>query len=91
MAQKHIDSLTGKVFNSEKEYLEHVSPVTGYKPTDPKHHGSRFLRQQKEALRRTGKLTEAREAEIDKDIDEVKSAKVDAKIAKARAKRRNRV
>lgn len=85
---KVIDTLTGKEFDSMQEYLEHTSPVTGYKPTDPRHHGSRFLRQSKEALRRTGKLTKTREKEIDDQIAEIKEKGVDRNIMRARQKKK---
>lgn len=51
---RHIDSPTGKVFNSEEEYLEHVSPVTGYKPTDLRHQGKRGILVAKASLKRKG-------------------------------------
>lgn len=34
---KHIDGVTGLVFETEEAYLNHVSPVTGFNPTEVKH------------------------------------------------------
>lgn len=34
---KHVDGVTGLVFDTEEDYLNHVSPETGYKPTDIEH------------------------------------------------------
>lgn len=63
---KHIDGLTGKVFNSEAEYLAHVSPVTGFKPTDIRHQGKRGVLIAKNALKRSGSLNKKAEADLDK-------------------------
>jgi len=41
---KHIDGLTGAVFETEEAYLNHVSPVTGKTPKDPEHLGENFKR-----------------------------------------------
>ena len=82
--EKHVCGLTGQVFATEAEYLNHVSTATGYKPTDPEHQGSVGLMISKEALRRGGKLTKTREAEIDAQIESVKGKNVDDKIMVAR-------
>lgn len=37
LAGKHVDGLTGLVFATEEDYLNHVSPVTGHKPTEFAH------------------------------------------------------
>lgn len=34
---KHIDGVTGLVFETEEDYLNHVSPVTGATPKDIEH------------------------------------------------------
>jgi hypothetical protein len=34
---KHVDGVTGLVFETEEAYLNHVSPVTGYNPTEVQH------------------------------------------------------
>lgn len=34
---KHIDGITGLVFETEEAYLNHVSPVTGHNPTEVQH------------------------------------------------------
>jgi hypothetical protein len=52
LSGKHIDSLTGLVFDTEEAYCKHTSPVTGYKPTDPEHQGPGFEDIQKAALER---------------------------------------
>lgn len=85
--QLHRCGLTGEVFNSEQEYLDHVSSVTGYKPTDIRHFGARAIQVAKAALSRKGKLTKTREAELDAQIDEVNEAGVDHKIMEARRDR----
>lgn len=64
-AEKHVDGLTGQVFNSEQEYLDHVSPVTGFKPTELEHQGKRGVLVAKAALKRGGKLTKKAEADLD--------------------------
>ena len=65
---KVIDGLTGVEFASYDAYLDHVSPVTGYKPTDPRHHGRKGLLVSKQALKRTGSLTEEKKVKLDEDI-----------------------
>ena len=85
--QKHVCGLTGKVFNTEKEYLEHVSPVSGYAPTDIRHHGVRGLQIAKAAIARVSKLTKTKEAEIDAQIAEVQEEGVDHKLMEARRDR----
>lgn len=82
--EKHVCGLTGQVFATEAEYLNHVSQATGFKPTDPEHQGSIGLLISKEALRRSGKLTKKKEAEIDAQIESVKGNDVDTKIMVAR-------
>jgi len=84
--QKHICGLTGQVFNTEQEYLDHVSPATGFKPTDPEHQGTIGILISKEALRRSGKLTKTVEKELDSQIEVVKTNDVDHKIMVARKK-----
>lgn len=34
---KHIDGVTGLVFDTEEAYLNHVSPVTGHNPMEVAH------------------------------------------------------
>lgn len=52
LACKHVDGLTGLVFDTEEAYLEHTSPVTGYKPTEPEHQGEGFKAISDAAIRR---------------------------------------
>lgn len=59
--------------------MNHVSPITGYTPKDPEHHGTRFVRQQKKALERGGSLTPEREQELDATVDRMKANDVDHK------------
>lgn len=87
MPVRHIDGLTGQEFANENAYLEHVSPVTGYKPTDLKHHGVRGLQIAKAALARVAKLTKTQETAIDAEIDEVQSNGTDHKLMLARRDR----
>lgn len=47
-----ICGVSGLVFANNDDYLNHTSPVTGFKPTEPEHLGSRFLKQQRQALLR---------------------------------------
>ena len=81
---KHIDGLTGEVFATEKAYLDHVSPVTGFTPKDLEHHGSRGSQVAKASLARKGKLSKARETALDSQLEEVKTQGVDHKLMVAR-------
>ena len=81
---KHVCGLTGKEFATREEYLAHVSPVTGFTPTDLQHQGTRGILVAKEALRRKGKLTKGREAELDAQIQEVSDAGIDDKLMRGR-------
>lgn len=78
---KVIDSLTGVEFNSYQEYLDHTSPVTGFKPTDPEHFGKTGLLVAKEALARTGSLDTAAQSAIDTALDKVENSKVQEKLS----------
>lgn len=53
---KHIDGASGLVFETDEDYLNHVSPVTGFTPKDVEHQdaltGGRFSRQAEKALER---------------------------------------
>jgi len=82
---KVICGLSGLVFDSDEEYLNHVSPITGYTPKDPEHFGANFLRQSKKALERTGSLDEKTAKAIDKKIKTVEE-KVQPEIDKAKLK-----
>lgn len=88
LAGKVVDGLSGAVFNSNEDYLNHTSEVTGYRPVDPEHYGSRFLRVQKEALKRggEGKIKKTDETAIDEKIAKVKSEGIDHKLAENKAK-----
>lgn len=83
----HVDGLTGKVFSSEQEYLDHVSPVTGFKPTDLEHHGSAGLRIAEAALQRTGSLTKEVQADLDEKKEIIESSQVDHELAEVKAGR----
>lgn len=37
LAGKHVDGPTGLVFDTEEAYLNHVSPISGHKPTEIEH------------------------------------------------------
>jgi len=82
---KVIDSLTGVEFDSYQEYLDHVSPVTGFKPSDPEHQGKRGLLVSKKALARTGSLSKEVEAEIESKLEVVRTSLVQEKLADQRA------
>lgn len=83
--EKHVDGLTGKVFDTLQEYLDHVSPVTGFKPTDLEHQGSAGIRVAEAALKRTGSLTEEVQAELEIKKETVES--VDHGLAEVKAGR----
>lgn len=34
---KHVDNVTGLVFDTEEAYCNHISPETGYAPTEVAH------------------------------------------------------
>lgn len=83
--QQHVDGLTGKVFATEQEYLDHISPVTGFTPKDLEHHGSAGLRIAEAALKRTGSLTEEIKAELESKQENVTTA--DLGLAEVKAGR----
>jgi hypothetical protein len=83
MAEKHIDGLTGQEFDSHEEYLAHVSPVTGYKPTDLEHHGLTGVRIAKAALQRTDSL-EVAIASLDEVEEHVRAGKIENKLKQKR-------
>ena len=85
--EKHVDGLTGKVFATEEEYLEHISPVTGFTPRDIQHHGSAGIRVAEAALKRTGSLTSEMEAELEATKDTVVTENVDHSLAEVKAGR----
>lgn len=84
---KHIDGLTGQEFATEEEYLAHVSPVTGYSPTDIEHHGERGILVAKKALERTGSLDTAAEDALDNAMGNIRNENVEHKLAEVRAGR----
>lgn len=53
---KHIDGVTGLVFDTEEAYCSHVSPVTGSSPSEVRHQDiltdGAFSRQAESALER---------------------------------------
>jgi hypothetical protein len=49
---KHIDGLTGLVFETEEQYLDHLSPVTGHTPKEGAHMGEDFIKISEGALKR---------------------------------------
>lgn len=83
---KVIDSLTGVEFETYQDYLNHVSPVTGFRPTDPEHHGKRGLLVAKKALGRTGSLSPATENAIDAQLNSAGIAQVQTKLNDNKAK-----
>lgn len=74
---KHIDSLSGLVFSTEEDYLNHVSPITGHKPVEPEHLGPEFLEIQKASLERAKEREEVDNVKQDEAIAEVQS-KIDS-------------
>jgi microcystin degradation protein MlrC len=80
LAGKTVDGLTGFVFDSKEDYLNNVSQVTGYKPTDAEHYGSRYIRVQKEVAKKGDFLTPELEAELDAKDAAVKSNNVDKNL-----------
>lgn len=82
---KVIDGLTGVEFADYKAYLAHVSPVTGFKPTDPEHQGKRGLLVSKKALSRTGSLDKGKEKEIDVKVADIEEKQVQKKLAEHKA------
>lgn len=70
----------GVTFPDMKTHDEHVCSVTGFTPKDPEHYGTQSMRASKEALRRGGSLTKAREKAIDDRIAEAETKGVDHKI-----------
>lgn len=84
---KHIDGLTGRVFDTEEEYLAHVSPVTGFKPTDLEHHGQRGILVAKKALERTGSLNTEVETELNSKMSDEGLANAEHGLAEVRAGR----
>ena len=75
-----ICGVSGLVFIDSASYLNHKSPVTGYKPTQPEHLGERFILQSKKALQRGKSLTPEKELELDRQREEAKSTDVDRKL-----------
>ena len=53
---KHIDGVTGLVFETEEAYCNHISPVTGCQPTEVKHQDiltdGEYSRQSESAIKR---------------------------------------
>ena len=52
MAQKHICSPCGGIFNSEEEYIAHKCKKTGFTPADPKNLGVEFAKVSEAAVKR---------------------------------------
>lgn len=56
LAGKHIDAVSGLVFETDEDYLNHVSLVTGFTPKDVEHQdeltGGQFSKQAEKALER---------------------------------------
>lgn len=75
MAQ-HICSTCNGGFDTEQQYLDHVCPGSGFKPTRPEHQGPEFASIQKAALERGKAKLEDPEA----------VARQDAAIAETEAK-----
>lgn len=67
LAGKHVDGLTGAVFETEEAYLNHVSPVTGHTPQEPEHLGPEFVAVQKAALERGKERAETPKQEAKQD------------------------
>lgn len=76
---KVICSPCKKEFKTNEDYLKHTCKKTGYKPTDPRHFGKRFLQQSKKALERGKSLTKKREDEINKMINDVETKDIQVK------------
>lgn len=56
LSGKHVDGVTGAVFETEEEYLNHVNAETGFTPKDIEHQdaltGGQFSVQAEAALKR---------------------------------------
>lgn len=52
MAQTHKCGRCDKSFKTEDAYLNHECAATGYKPTEPEHHGPEFAAISEAALAR---------------------------------------
>lgn len=70
-------------YTTEEQYVSHVCGVTGRTPAEAAHFGTNFLRQSKEALRRSGSLSEEKEAAIDAEIEAAQADDVDDKLMRA--------
>jgi hypothetical protein len=75
--------------------LNHTSPVTDFKPTDPQHHGKRFVKQQRQALLRginkneevdKTELPEAIEKELKATEADIVRMNVDTKLSEEKAR-----
>lgn len=78
--EKHIDALTGREFDTEEEYLAHVSPITGFTPGEIEHQGLTGIRVAREALKRTGSLKKKAKQELDTSEETVRTRNVEARI-----------
>lgn len=94
-----ICGVSGLVFANNEDYLAHESPVTGFKPTEPEHHGRRFVKQQRQALlrglnkNRKKKRTELPtklEKELEKTEANIARKNVDNKLAEEKARPKKR-
>lgn len=77
---KHIDALTGREFDTEEEYLAHVSPITGFTPAQIEHQGLTGIRVAREALKRTGSLKKKEKQELATAESSVRTRNVEARI-----------
>jgi len=78
------------VFEDNDDYKDHVCPVTGYTPKDPEHLGKNFLRQSREALRRSNSLDTDRETQIEGQIKATDDEGVNYKLMEQRTKRKKK-
>lgn len=73
LAGKHVDSLSGLVFDTEEAYCNHKSPITGFKPTELEHQGERFKAVSEQALKR-GEAKKEAEAESENKPGEIENS-----------------
>jgi hypothetical protein len=94
-----ICGVSGLVFKNNEDYLAHTSPVTGFTPADPRHHGQRFIKQSREALlrgkaktkgKKRVKLNAKEEKEFADMSADITKAKVDSNLAEEKVRPKKR-
>jgi len=90
MTKRHVCGLSGKVFRTEEEYLEHTSPATGFSPKDLEHQGTRGVLVAKAAIARGGKLKKKIERELDEKMEVINKHDINHKLMEAKRKMKSR-